>query len=58
VWPEWFKGRLDEIRVYDRALSPAQIQADMAAPINTSVPRLERTKRARGGAVVKRYRGH
>jgi Concanavalin A-like lectin/glucanases superfamily/Bacterial Ig domain len=29
IWSEWFKGRLDEIRVYNRALSQAEIQADM-----------------------------
>ena len=29
VWKEWFKGRLDEIRVYDRRADPAQIDADM-----------------------------
>ena len=34
VWKEWFKGRLDELRVYDRALTPAQIQADMSTPID------------------------
>ncbi len=33
VWPEWFAGRLDEIRVYDRALSQAELQADMTAPV-------------------------
>jgi hypothetical protein len=34
VWAEWFQGRLDEIRVYDRALTAAQIQADMARAVN------------------------
>jgi hypothetical protein len=29
VWGEYFAGRLDEIRIYDRVLSAAQIQADM-----------------------------
>ncbi|MGH2797258.1 MAG: LamG-like jellyroll fold domain-containing protein, partial [Thermoleophilaceae bacterium] len=33
VWPEWFNGLIDEVRVYDRPLSQAEIQADM----NTSV---------------------
>jgi hypothetical protein len=27
---EWFTGRLDEIRLYDKALTAAQIQADLA----------------------------
>lgn len=30
---EFFKGRLDEIRVYDRALSPAEIAADRDTPV-------------------------
>ena len=33
VWSEWFAGRLDEIRVYDRALSQLELQADMTAPV-------------------------
>ena len=33
VWSEWFAGRLDEIRIYNRALTAAEISADM----NTSV---------------------
>ena len=33
VWAEWFAGRLDEIRVYNRALTQAEIQADMTRPV-------------------------
>jgi hypothetical protein len=33
VWGEWFRGALDEIRVYNRALSGAEIQTDMATPV-------------------------
>jgi chitodextrinase len=34
VWTsEWFKGELDELRVYNRALSAAEIQADMTTPL-------------------------
>jgi hypothetical protein len=33
IWSEWFAGRIDEVRVYNRALSQAQLQADMAAPV-------------------------
>ncbi len=33
LWGEFFQGRIDEIRIYNRALSGAEIQADM----NTSV---------------------
>jgi predicted GIY-YIG superfamily endonuclease len=28
VWPEWFKGAIDEIRIYSRALTPEEIDAD------------------------------
>jgi hypothetical protein len=33
VWTEFFAGLIDEVRVYNRALSPAEIQADMNAPV-------------------------
>jgi hypothetical protein len=33
IWGEWFRGIIDEVRVYDRALTPAEIQADMTAPV-------------------------
>jgi hypothetical protein len=29
IWNEWFKGLIDEVRIYNRALSVAEIQADM-----------------------------
>ena len=39
---QYFKGRIDEVRVYRAALSQAEIQADMAAPLggppDTTVP--------------------
>ena len=28
VWPEWFAGLIDEVRVYNRALTPAEIATD------------------------------
>ena len=34
VWSEFFAGRIDEIRIYNRALTPAEIASDMVAPIN------------------------
>ncbi len=33
VWPEWFTGQIDEVRVYNRALSAAEIQSDMNASV-------------------------
>jgi glucose/arabinose dehydrogenase len=35
LFGQYFSGRLDEIRIYDRALSPSEIQADMATPITS-----------------------
>jgi hypothetical protein len=33
IWGEFFAGRIDEVRLYNRALSAAEIQIDMAAPV-------------------------
>ncbi|PYR69578.1 MAG: hypothetical protein DMF88_05640 [Acidobacteria bacterium] len=33
VWGEWFMGYIDEVRIYNRALSAGEIQTDMNAPI-------------------------
>jgi hypothetical protein len=34
VWVEWFQGRIDEVRVYNRALSAADIQGDMTRAVS------------------------
>jgi hypothetical protein len=33
VWSEFFRGLIDEVRIYRRVLSAAEIQADMDAPV-------------------------
>jgi fibronectin type 3 domain-containing protein len=33
IWGEYFSGLIDEVRVYNRALSAAEIQQDMTTPI-------------------------
>ena len=33
VWGEFFQGTIDEVRIYNRALTASEIQADMDAPI-------------------------
>ena len=38
VWNEWFAGTIDEVRVYDRALSASEVQSDMADPVGTPAP--------------------
>jgi len=35
IWPEWFSGLIDEVRIYNRPLSQAEIQADMNRPVGT-----------------------
>jgi hypothetical protein len=34
VWGEWFQGRLDDVRLYNRALTTAEIQGDMNTPVS------------------------
>jgi concanavalin A-like lectin/glucanase superfamily protein/glucose/sorbosone dehydrogenase/Calx-beta domain-containing protein len=29
IWPEWFAGRIDEVRVYNRARTQSEVQTDM-----------------------------
>jgi hypothetical protein len=38
VWGEYFAGVIDEVRIYNRALSQAEVQADMTTPVMTSTP--------------------
>jgi PKD repeat protein len=38
VWGQFFKGRIDEIRVYNRALRATEIQTDMNRSVATSSP--------------------
>jgi Concanavalin A-like lectin/glucanases superfamily len=33
VWNEFFQGRIDELRIYNRALTQAEIQIDMTTAI-------------------------
>ncbi|HZY85889.1 MAG TPA: LamG-like jellyroll fold domain-containing protein, partial [Gemmataceae bacterium] len=35
IWGEYFSGLIDEVRVYNRALTQAQIQTDMNTPIGS-----------------------
>src|SRR6185503_5072272 len=33
IWPEFFQGRIDEVRVYNKALTAAEIQSDMTRAV-------------------------
>jgi hypothetical protein len=57
LWREWFKGSLDEIRVYGRALSAAEVRSDMSRAVNPGAKRPSATKVKRGSAPRIRYRG-
>jgi fibronectin type 3 domain-containing protein len=35
VWGEWFQGLIDEVRIYNRALTQAEVQSDMNLSIGT-----------------------
>ena len=49
VWPEWFKGLIDEVRIYDRALTPAELHADRntAVGLTRDITALVRSDRAK-----------
>lgn len=34
VWPEWFSGQIDDLRIYNRALSASELKADMNTPVS------------------------
>ena len=51
VWGEFFAGRIDEVRLYNRALAVAEIQADMAAPIGTDTTPPARSNGQPSGAL-------
>jgi hypothetical protein len=34
VWGEWFAGLIDEVRLYNRALTATELQADMTRPVS------------------------
>jgi hypothetical protein len=40
IYGQFFRGTVDEVRVYNVALTPTQIQADMATPLNTAYPQV------------------
>src|SRR6266446_2472758 len=37
IWGEYFAGTIDEVRIYNKALSQTEIQADMRTPVGNSV---------------------
>src|SRR6266511_2345977 len=35
IWGEWFQGKLDDLRIYNRALTAAEINTDKNTPVGT-----------------------
>ncbi len=54
IFPEWFQGRIDDVRIYDRALSAAEIASDMSTPAasDTDPPRVASVTPENGAADV------
>ena len=50
VWGEYFNGMIDEVRVYNRALSVTEIQTDMSTPLDGG-PFISLTAPANGALV-------
>ena len=38
VWGEWFAGQIDDVRIYNRALSAGEIATDMTTPVGGAPP--------------------
>ncbi|HYI93670.1 MAG TPA: LamG-like jellyroll fold domain-containing protein [Bryobacteraceae bacterium] len=51
VWGEYFAGSIDELRIYNRMLSVAEITTDMNTPISASGPSITMTAPANGSLV-------
>ena len=45
LWGEYFAGRIDEVKLYNRALTVAELQASLNLPVMPSGPRLNITHR-------------
>ena len=55
IWGEYFSGLIDEVRIYNRALPVAEVQADMNAPVaaasgDTTPPTAQITAPAAGAS--------
>jgi hypothetical protein len=55
IWGEYFQGQIDDVRVYNRALSASEIQTDMVTPVSgapdTAAPTVSITAPANGASV-------
>ena len=54
IWDEWYRGLIDDVRIYNRGLSAAEIQLDMATPVgavDATEPEITVTAPANGAAL-------
>ena len=47
VWSEWFKGSIDDVRIYNRALSSSEIGSDMNTAVTQTATPLRRPRQRR-----------
>jgi hypothetical protein len=52
AWGEYFQGTLDELRIYNRALSAAEIASDMSTPVTPQTAKLVITAPAANATVT------
>jgi hypothetical protein len=38
IWGEYFRGQIDDVRIYNEALTQAQLQSDMNTPVAAAAP--------------------
>ena len=43
IWNEWFNGSIDDVRIYSRVLTAAEINSDMTTAVPSSAPSLSDT---------------
>src|SRR5690606_8653854 len=53
TWGQYFAGLIDEVRIYNRALSAAEIQADMNTPVGPAPPTTAALATTAGPTVAK-----
>ena len=56
VWGEYFRGQIDDVRIYNGALTQSQIQSDMNTPVTPAAARHGRPIRLDDGACKWQHR--
>jgi hypothetical protein len=58
VWDEWFKGAIDDVRVYNRALTAAQVGADRDTAVGGASAALARSAATKAKKAKKSHKAH